>query len=200
EQLPALGDLRDGLRGLRQEYAERWSALKDVPWFPAVGDGATANVGSGCARSGCVAVTVGTSSAVRAVAPLEWSTRPTKGLWRYLLDGRRAVVGGALSEGGNLFAWMEQVLRLAPLQEAERQVTALPPDGHGLTILPYLAGERSLGWHAEARATIAGLSPGTTADELLLAGIEALAYRIAAVYRQLGQALGPVETPIVGGT
>src|SRR5262249_19956284 len=100
EQLPVFGDVPDSLEGLRREYAERWPALKDVPWLPALGDGATANVGSGCAAPGRIAVTVGTSSAVRAVTPLEGSTQAPEGLWRYLLDARRAVVGGALSEGG----------------------------------------------------------------------------------------------------
>jgi gluconokinase len=200
EQFPALGDLRDHLQGLRQEYAQRWPPLKDIPWLPALGDGATANVGSGCAAPGRIAVTVGTSSAVRAVIPLPGSARPPNGLWRYLLDGQRTVVGGALSEGGNLFAWMEHALRLPPLAAAESQAAALPPDGHGLPLLPYLAGERSLGWHAEARATITGLSVATRPEEVLRAGIEALAYRIAAVYAWLAPALGRAASPTVIGS
>src|SRR5262249_27253681 len=193
EQMPELGDLQHSLWGLQREYADRWPALNRVPWFPALGDGATANVGSGCAALGRIAVTVGTSSAVRAITPLASSREPPQGLWRYLLDGRRALIGGALSEGGNLFAWMEQVLRLPPLEEVEAQVAALPPDGLGLPFLPYLAGERSFGWHAEARAVIAGLSIGTTAQDLLRAGIEALAFRIAAVYGLLVNALGSAK-------
>src|SRR6266496_5628560 len=48
EQLPPLGDLHDYLRGLVPAFAARWPTLRDVPWFPAIGDGAAANVGSGC--------------------------------------------------------------------------------------------------------------------------------------------------------
>jgi gluconokinase len=186
DQLPAIVDLREPLSGPRGEYAQRWPALARVPWFPALGDGAAANVGSGCTGPARLALTVGTSAAIRAVMPL--ATGPDEvpdGLWRYLVDGRRAVPGGALSEGGNLFAWMEKALRLPPLAAAEAESASLPPDGHGLTILPYLAGERSLGWHAEARATIAGIHAGTTAPELLRAGVEALAYRLRAVYLRL---------------
>jgi gluconokinase len=137
---------------------------------------------------------------VRAVIPLQGSAPPPSGLWRYLLDGRRTVVGGALSEGGNLFAWMEHALRLPPLEEAESQAATLPPDGHGLTLLPYLAGERSLGWHAEARATLTGLSIATRPEEVLRAGIEALAYRIAAVHARLAPALGRLAAPTVIGS
>jgi gluconokinase len=123
-----------------------------------------------------------------------------QGLWRYLLDGARAVPGGALSEGGNLFAWMEQALRVPALGDAEAEIAKLPPDGHGLTLLPYVAGERSLGWHAEARATVAGIHSGTTALELLRAGTEALAYRLRAVYLRLMEALRPARPPMVIGS
>jgi len=201
ERLPPLGDLDESLRGLVPAYASRWPALRDVPWFPALGDGATANVGSGCVASGRVALTVGTSSAVRVcVAPD--AIEPPDGLWLYLLDARRAIFGGALSEGGNLVAWLEHTLRLEDLDTAQAAASSLPPDGHGLTVLPYLSGERSTGWHGSARATIAGLAVHTTPEEILRAGIESLAYRIAVVFRVMEKALGTSELSVIasGGT
>jgi gluconokinase len=194
EQLPGLGDLGDALRGLTPTFASRWPALRDTPWFPALGDGAAANVGSGCAGQGRVALTVGTSSAVRVLVPAQGAV-PPDGLWLYLLDTRRAVLGGALSEGGNVLAWLERTLRMDDLANAEREAATLAPDGHGLTILPFIAGERSLGWHGEARGTIAGVSVHTTPAELLRAALEALAYRIAAVYERLVASLVSRATP-----
>lgn len=197
EQLPTLGDLGDAVRGLVPRYAARWPALRDVPWFPATGDGATANVGSGCATSSHFALTVGTTSAVRVIVPLD-EVVPPAGLWLYLLDAKRGVLGGALSEGGNVFAWLMDALRLPPLAEAESDVAAMPPDEHGLTVLPYVVGERSLGWHGEARATLAGITVKTTPNDMLRAAMEALAYRIGAVYERLVASLGPRErTPQV---
>jgi gluconokinase len=184
EQFPALGDLRNALQGLRPLYAQRWPLLKDVLWFPAVGDGAAANVGSGCVVSARYALTIGTSSALRVTVPAD-SVEPPPGLWLYLLDARRALLGGALSEGGNLLSWLAEVLRLPPLDEVEPLVSAVPPDSHGLTILPFLAGERSPGWHANARMTISGLHPKLRPVDLLRAAMEALAYRLAVVYERL---------------
>ena len=46
--MPPLADHTEGLTGLAEPFAERWPALKDIPFFLAVGDGAAANVGSGC--------------------------------------------------------------------------------------------------------------------------------------------------------
>jgi gluconokinase len=184
EQLPELGDTHDSVRGLKAEYAKRWPALRDVPWFPALGDGATACIGSGCANKEHWSLTIGTSSAIRVVVPPDLVI-PPPGLWLYLVDGKRGVLGGALTEGGNLLAWLDEVLKLPKLKDAEPLVAKVPPAGHGLTILPFIGGERSLGWHAEARMTVSGISIHTSPEELLRAGMEALACQLHAVYEQL---------------
>jgi gluconokinase len=191
EQLPQLGDLQDRITGLKPEFAARWPALQDVPWFPAIGDGAAANVGSGCATEENWAITIGTSSAMRVVVTPD--VVPSKGLWLYLLDQKRGLLGGALSEGGNVFAWLASTLKLPPLAEVEPLVAALPPDGHGLTILPLLAGERSPGWHSEACMTITGINSHTSPITLLRASLESLAYQLAEVYDQLNTALEQQE-------
>src|SRR2546421_2842268 len=105
EQLPPLGDLHESVQGLTPAYASAWPALCNVPWFPAIGDGAAACAGSGCASLENWSLTIGTSSAMRVVVPPE-QVIPPMGLWLYLIDARRAVLGGALSEGGNLLTWL----------------------------------------------------------------------------------------------
>src|SRR2546426_341407 len=191
EQLPPLGDLHDSITGLKPEFASRWPALRDIPWFPAIGDGAAANVGSGCATEENWAITIGTSSAIRVIVPPD--IVPPKGLWLYLLDEKRGLLGGALSEGGNIFAWLASTLKLPPLVEAESLVAAMPPDGHGLTILPFLSGERSPGWHSEASMAITGINSHTSPITLLRATLESLACQLAEVYDQLNIALEKQE-------
>jgi gluconokinase len=61
----------------------------------------------------------------------------------------------------------------------------LPADGHGLTLLPFVAGDRSPSWHDRASGVVAGLSLSTRPEHLLRAGLEAVAFRLAAVYRDL---------------
>ena len=184
EQFLPLGDLHESVQGLTPEYAAAWPALRNVPWFPATGDGAAACVGSGCASMENWSITIGTSSAIRVVVPLE-QVIPPMGLWLYLIDARRAVLGGALSEGGNMLSWLDSILKLPSLADAESLVAALQPDGHGLTVLPFLSGERSLGWHANARMTISGMQAHTSPADLLRAGMESLAYQLNAVFEQV---------------
>ena len=178
-----LTDVNSPRRGLRPEFSRRWPALREVPWFPAVGDGATANVGSGCVSPKRVALTVGTTSAMRVVLTDRVESIPS-GLWCYRVDGRRSLLGGALSEGGSVFAWMRSALRF-DLEGLEQKLSALEPDGHGLTVLPFFAGERAPGWAGHARATLHGISLATTPLHLLQASLEGIAYRIALVFELL---------------
>jgi gluconokinase len=184
-QFSPLADADAPLRGLpSRAYAERWPALRDVPWFPAIGDGAAANVGSGATGHDRMALTVGTTGALRVVRSSV--AEVPAGLWCYRVDRRRALLGGATSEGGNVYAWLRETLNLGAPDAIEQALAALPPDGHGLTVLPFLAGERSPGWAGDARATIHGLGLNTTPIEILRASLEAVAYRFALIFERLG--------------
>jgi gluconokinase len=195
EQLSPLTDARVPRRGLRPKFAARWPMLRDLPWFPAVGDGATANIGSGCVSPARVALTVGTTSALRVVLTDPPDHLPS-GLWCYRVDGRRSLLGGALSEGGSVFAWMKGTLQLENGPEFEDSVAGMEPDGHGLTVLPFLAGERAPGWAGHAQATIQGLTLATTPRDILRAGLEAVAYRIALVFDLLRPVL-PADPQVI---
>lgn len=172
-------------RGLRGEWARRWPELEGVPWLPAVGDGACSNVGSGCSTPRRLALNVGTSGALR-IAFRAGSAETPDGLWRYRADAGRFVVGGALSDGGNLVAWLRETLRLPG--ETEGVLSEMAPDAHGLTFLPLLAGERGPGWADEANGTIAGLSMSTRPVEVLRAAMEAIALRFALIAQRLDEA------------
>ena len=58
----------------------------------------------------------------------------------------------------------------------------MTPDAHGLTVLPFIAGERGPGYAAHARAAILGLNQSTEPIEILRAGLEAVALRFALMY------------------
>jgi gluconokinase len=118
---------------------------------------------------------VGTSGALRVLYETE-RPQPKPGLFLYLADERRAVEGGALSDGGNLYEWLQETLSDATGSLAERD-----PRDHGLTFLPFFGGERSTGWNPDARGTIHGLTFETTPLDLRQAAFEGVAFRFAAI-------------------
>jgi gluconokinase len=198
DALPALADYDTAQRGLARPYARRWSALKDVPFFLGVGDGAAANVGSGCVSARRLALTVGTTGAMRVVGAAPVADIPP-GLWEYRVSAAATLLGGALNEGGDVYAWARAVLRLPPARGLERALAALPPDGHGLTVLPFLTGERSPGFSTRARAAIAGTSGTTSGLQMLQACLEAVAYRFGFVSRLLAPHLVEPHAVVASG-
>ncbi len=187
-QLSQLVDMDHAWSGLDKAFAQRWPALKEAAWYPAMGDGAAANLGSGCTGPQRVAVTIGTSSAIRVVMPGAVEHIPS-GLWCYRVDRQNQLLGGALSEGGGVYGWLTRTLQLTSEEDLQAELEDMPPDGHGLTFLPLLEGERSPGWNGQARGVLAGLSLSTRPEQILRAGLEGVAYRLALVFDLLRPAL-----------
>ncbi len=119
--------------------------LPRVADLPLWSDAACSNAGAGCTGRERAALMVGTSGALRVVYESE-RPQPKPGLFLYLADERHVVEGGALSDGGNLYDWLERTLADTSGSLAERD-----PRDHGLVFLPFLGGERSTGWNPHAR-------------------------------------------------
>jgi gluconokinase len=197
-----LSPLEEGPTGARllPRWASRWPPLRDSEWFSPLGDGACSSVGCGCGSPGRAALMIGTTGAVRMVRTADGAGVPP-GLWVYRLDRSRELVGGVLGDGGNLFHWMGETLDLGTsVAEAEAALLSAAPAGHGLVVLPFLSGERSMGWNPAVRGAILGLRQDTTALDILQAGVESVAYRFAAIVHALQAGVpDPIELVGTGG-
>ena len=166
--------------------------------FPAVGDGAAGNLGSGATRPGLVAINVGTSAAVRTVAPS--GARLPFGLFQFAIDRERNLLGGAVSNAGNLHAWALREFRVPEDQRAiERLLRKGGPGADCLTILPFWVGERAPTWPEILSGAVLGLNQATTAADLLVALFGAVCARLAEILERLEAATGPAKQIIVSG-
>jgi gluconokinase len=163
------------LTGVDPAQLPRLTAEPERGWYPALLDAACSNLGAGCVGRTRGALMVGTSGALRLLYETE-QPQPQPGLFLYRVDERRVLDGGALSDGGNLHAWLEATLTAAKGSLLERT-----PDEHGLTFLPFLGGERSTGWDPTKRGTVHGLTFDTTPLDLRQAALEGVAFRFAAI-------------------
>ncbi|MBX3050390.1 MAG: gluconokinase [Caldilineaceae bacterium] len=200
-QLPPILDYTNSSIGLSSAYRRRWPELSDARFCLAVGDGAAANIGSGGVDASRLALTIGTSGALRVVlpqAPDEAVPIVPDGLWCYPVDNRRWLVGGALTDGGSLFNWLLETLRYANPTTLLADAASLEADSHGLTILPFLRSERSPGWANDAKMTISGITANTTPAHILRAVLEAVALRFRLINERLAPHL-PADSPILAG-
>jgi gluconokinase len=195
--LPEIFPRGDQTSTLNAKYKKCWPRLKNARWLPVIADGAANNIGSGCVTKGRAALMVGTSGAMRVAYRGEPPEKIPSGLWCYRIDRERVIIGGALSDGGGLYRWLQDNLRLDDTVESE--IARRPPDGHGLTFLPFLAGERSTGYHEYATGSILGLKTSTDAVDITQAAMESVAYRFAEIFDQLKQVANIREMVASGG-
>jgi len=199
ETLPQLAASHTTFHGLKEKYAARWPELSAARLFPAIGDGAADAIGSGCTTRSNLALMVGSSGALRLTYRGEPPAQIPPELWCYRADDKRVILGGALSDGGNLYAWLRESLLGVEEKWIENSLADLEPDAHGLTVLPFWSGERSPGWSLKARGGIFGLTNKTQPIHILRAAMEAVAYRFALIHRALAP-VAPDATIIASGT
>jgi len=143
---------------------------------------------------------VGTSGAMRVAYRGEPPDKIPSGLWCYRIDGERVILGGALSDGGWLYRWLKDNLRLDMTDDAiEAEIANRPPGGHGLTFLPFLAGERSTGYNEFAAGAILGLTTSTDQIDIVQAALESVAFRVAEIFDQLKSVVRARQITASGG-
>lgn len=185
---------------LNKTYAKRWERLKNAKWFAAIGDGAANNIGAGCVEKSKAALMIGTSGAMRVAFAGEPPAEIPNGLWCYRIDRNRIITGGALSDGGGLYRWMKDNLKLNGTDdEIEKEIEKRGAGTHNLTFLPFLAGERSTGYFESARGAILGLHSSIDAIDIVQAALESVAYRFAEIFDQLNDVVKIREIIASGG-
>jgi len=193
-ELPAIASDSYTVR-LNNKFAKRWPRLANAEWFLPTADGATNNVGSGCITSDTAALMVGTSGAMRVILNDPPKTVPD-GLWCYRVDHRRAILGGALSDGGGLLDWLRA--HLNPPENTESIIARRLPGRSPVTVEPYFAGERSTGYDENARGAILNLTMANDAVDIYQAAMEAIAGRFAEILRQI-ETVTPVRNIVASG-
>ena len=182
---------------LIEKYRRRWPRLRSSEWFPSIADGVANNIGSDCMKRTRASLMVGTSGAMRVAFDGEPPEKIPSGLWCYRVDRERVVIGGALSDGGGLYGWLNDNLKLA--DDAEAAIGGRRPDSHGLSFMPFLAGERSTGYNKDATGAIVGLRSSTDTTDILHAALESVAYRFAEILDQLNTVVRVREIIASGG-
>lgn len=173
-----------------EDVADRLG-LTGVPLFLGGSDGVLANLGSGIMAPGEVALTVGTSGAVRTTHR-QSRIDPIHGLFNYKMHDDFYVIGGATNNGGKALEYWRKLLAAHFNDVGEMIDAAMTVSAEESPVfLPYLYGERAPVWDAAATAELTGLAGHHDHRHLARAVLEGVTNNIIAILRQLEAATCP---------
>lgn len=192
------------LSGLEPDRARELGLLPATPFVIGANDGVLSNLGVNAIGPGEVAVTIGTSGALRAVVdrPL---TDPSGRTFCYALTDRHWVIGGPVNNGGIVFRWVRDELTASVVETAKRLgidpyevltriAERVAPGAEGLLFHPYLAGERAPLWNANLRGSFFGLAMHHHKEHLIRAVLEGVIFNLYSILPAVEALIGPTRT------
>lgn len=203
DQLPTLHEPAWSTSHVQPQWRERLGLKQPVRFYLGASDGALSNIGMAALSPDTMALTIGTSGAVRVTAPKP-HLDPAGRLFCYYLAPKQWVIGGPVNNGGIVVQWLAQLLGTThtPLsyEEVLTLAAASVPGAHGLLCHPYLAGERAPLWQAEASGSFVGLTMEHTRADIARAVLEGIVFNLERVRQIMTQAVGPsTHLCITGG-
>lgn len=180
-----------GLRGMKLRYAEAMGLDPMTPIVVGATDGVLANLGVGAIAPHQVAITIGTSSAIRAVVPKP--VTDTRGrTFCYALTADHWVIGGPSNNGGIVLRWLRDSFCQPEVEQAKQQgidpydvmiqsALNVPPGADGLLCLPFLSGERAPYWNPNARGVFFGVGLHHRKEHFIRAVLEGVLFAIYSI-------------------
>ena len=156
---------------------QRKGLLDKFQYIIGGGDGALANLGTGAMNKGFMALTIGTSGAVRLPIDQPFLDEQMR-TQCYHLQGDQYLTLGAVNNGAIVLQWLKEVIFKTAtsyetlFEEAEK----IPAGSEGLLFVPYLLGERAPIWDASAQGTLLGMQIIHTQAHLVRATLEGILF------------------------
>lgn len=165
-------------------------------------DGVLANLGVNAIRKGDIAITIGTSGAIRTVIDAPRTDVKMRTFCYHLTDDHY-VIGGPVNNGGVVLRWIRDELCTEEVGEAAssgkdpyevmtQAAKEVRPGSNGLIFHPYLAGERAPLWNAKAVGSFYGLTLSHERKHMIRAAMEGVVYNLYSVYLALREQMDSV--------
>ncbi len=170
------------------------------------GDAACATRGAGVCDSSKAYASIGSSAWVSTLTKDPVLDEHMRMQHFFDLDGRRFNVCGTVQSAGIAVDWVLGVCadgrRLSgrEYREIEASLAEIPPGSEGIVFLPYLMGERTPHWDAQARGAFVGFSLFHGRNELIRSVYEGVAFALRdciEIYAQLDIPIS--EITLLGG-
>ncbi|MBS4223792.1 gluconokinase [Lederbergia citrea] len=174
-----------------------------TPFVIGASDGVLSNLGVNAIRKGEIAVTIGTSGAIRTIID-EPQTDKKGRIFCYALTEKHWVIGGPVNNGGMVLRWIRDEIASSEVETAKRLgidpyevltkiAERVRPGADGLLFHPYLAGERAPLWNPDVRGSFFGLTLSHKKEHMIRAALEGVIFNLYTVFLALTECMdGPV--------
>ncbi len=173
--------------------------LTGVPLYLGGSDGVLANLGSGILDGGEVALSIGTSGALRTTHT-KARIDPKLGLFNYKMKDGLYVIGGPTNNGGKVLEYWQNLLsahfpNVGAFIDGALSVAAEDAPDFG----PWLYGERAPLWDAAASASLSGLRGHHQPAHIARAVLDGVTDNLVTILRSLEEAVGPTARILGSG-
>ncbi|MCP9757353.1 glycerol kinase GlpK [Lacihabitans sp. CCS-44] len=166
---------------IANEYSKFRIPNSPLPIHAMIGDSHAAAFGEGCFEAGTAKVTLGTGSSIMMntgskpvnskhgmLSTICWSTENRVDF----------ALEGAIVSCGSTIEWLKNSLNLfEDVTETEKMATEIP-DNAGVYLIPSFSGLGAPHWQMNRKASIEGMTFGTTKNHIVRAALESIPYQI----------------------
>lgn len=209
DQLSELVPTTQILQRMNLHYAKQMGIDPNIPVVIGASDGVLANLGVGAMRSNQLAITIGTSSAVRKVVTQPITDEQGR-TFCYALTQKHWVIGGASNNGGIVLRWFRDRFGQLEIEQARQQnrdaydlliqlAETVPVGAEGLMMLPFLSGERAPYWNADARGVFFGMSLRHERSHFVRAVLEGILFAVYSITIILSDLTETSQTILASG-
>jgi len=204
EQLSKPVSTTQAFTTLKDEYQQLLKLPAGIPFLIGASDGCLANIGTGAVLPGELAVTIGTSGAVRKLTH-HINPDPRQRLFNYILDDATFLTGGAINNGGIVLKWFLDAFMDGDLSDDDKmknimeQAATVAAGSGGLIFLPYLYGERAPVWDASAKGVFIGISSMHKKEHFMRAVLEGISFSLLQIVKSIEESGEEVHTVFANG-
>jgi glycerol kinase len=185
-------DDSDSAKHRFSQIKEKKSKIKNplIPIHAMIGDSHAAAFGEGCFEQGTAKVTLGTGCSIMMnigqkpvlssngmLTTICWSTQ----------DRVDYALEGAIVSCGSTIEWLKNELNLFQNPAETAEMAEAISDNAGVYVIPAFSGLGAPHWQMNRKASIEGMTFGTTKNHIVRAALESIPYQIKDVVEAMSQ-------------
>lgn len=208
--LPEVHPSTDLVGKVTAEAAKLTGLTEGTPVIAGGGDGSCACVGAGVVKEGSAYNVLGSSSWISSASEHPVYDDEMRTFNWVHLDPKLYSPCGTMQAAGYSYSWYRNTLcgeereaaknlGVSAYELINEQAAKSRPGAGGVLYLPYLLGERSPRWNADARGAFVGLSVTTSKGDISRALLEGVGYNLKVILDALQKQQKIEELILIGG-